>query len=286
MQTITYANVNGSLSLGANTTPYFLQNIEGVTGITVDILSQTAPFQQGTTYIRSDFRPRNITIRGLITATDYTTLNTRKRLIQNLFNPKLVSTITYTNDYFTAVSGCYPEMAPAFTQSDQSLYFQTFFVSLICPNPFWRDATAYGTWMSISIPKLKFDLELTDTYEFETNGTNRMTIDNVGDVETSVIIYFHGAAINPRVDNLTTGEHIKVTKTLADGEALVINTEFGNKSVLFDDGLTQTNAFGLIDLSSTFFQLQVGENILAYSADTGVETASVLVQYYTRYLGM
>ena len=70
-------------------------------------------------------------------------------------------------------------------------------------------------------------------------------------------------------------------------EKLIITTDFGNKKVIFDDGLgNQSNAFGLIDLNSTFFQLQVGDNEISYSADTGTTTAEVLIQWYNRFLGL
>ena len=52
------------------------------------------------------------------------------------------------------------------------------------------------------------------------------------------------------ISNETTGEYIKVNKSLAEGQKLIITTGFGNKKVIFDDGTTRSNAMGFIDLGS------------------------------------
>ena len=42
---------------------------------------------------------------------------------------------------------------------------------------------------------------------------------------------FNGPALNPCVYNKTTGEFIKVTTEILSDETLIINTEYGNKTV-------------------------------------------------------
>jgi len=285
MQSLTFENDRGIITIG-NSAPYFLQNIEGVSGLTANIQRQKSPFQDGVTYIDTYYNSRNIFLQLVIRADDYDTLNARKRALLNVFCARLPTELTYTNETYTKVIDCYVETTPSFSQPDKTKQSQTAFISLICAQPFWEDETESGETFSISLGKFSFPLQITEGYEIETEGINRTTIENVGDVETPVLITFEGPATNPTILNETTNEYIKVTKTLLTGEKLIINTEFGNKEVIFDNGSTQVNAFGLIDLNSTFFQLQTGNNIISYSADFGVNTATVNIRYRNRYVGI
>ena len=63
----------------------------------------------------------------------------------------------------------------------------------------------------------EFPIELDPYMEFETAG-NEITIDNIG-TGKPVVIEFNGPAVNPRVDNLTTGEFIKINRELQAGES-------------------------------------------------------------------
>jgi hypothetical protein len=285
MQSLTFENERGTITVG-NSKPYFLQSVDGVSGLTANTERQRSPFQDGSTYIDSRYNNRNIFLRIVITADDYDTLNTRKRTLANIFCARLSTKITYTNGTYTKTIDSYVETTPNFSQPDKTKQSQTAFISLICTQPFWQDETESGKTFSISLGNFIFPLNITEGYEIETEGINRVTINNEGDVETPVLITFEGPATNPTILNETTGEYIKVTKSLFAGEKLIINTEFGNKEVIFDNGSTQTNAFGLIDLNSTFFQLQTGNNVISYSADFGVDTATVNIKYRNRYVGI
>ncbi|MFC6038432.1 hypothetical protein ACFPYN_03085 [Paenisporosarcina macmurdoensis] len=99
---------------------------------------------------------------------------------------------------------------------------------------------------------------------------------------------FEGPATSPiRIENETTGEFIEVSQSLLAGEKLWISTEFGKKRVdrIAVDG-TRTNAFNYINLASTFFQLESGNNLLTYSTGEDFEKAPVTIKFYPRYLAV
>ena len=287
MQSITYTNTRGTLDIGL-TKPYILQRIEGISGLGADVISSKSPQQDGETYEASYMQKRNIVITGIIMAADYTTLNGLKRTVQNLFCPGISSTLSYTNETYTKECTVVSERSPIFSQGKQEKdrSYQVFIVSLIAHNPFFLDEDFTGETFSLSLGNFEFPWEIIADYEIETEGNNRVTLVNAGDVTTPVQIIFDGPATNPKITNETTGEFIEVTKVLLAGERLLIDTQFGNKSVIFDNGTTQTNAFSLIDLDSTFFQLEIGNNVISYSADFGVDTASVNIQYKNRFIGL
>ena len=90
---------------------------------------------------------------------------------------------------------------------------------------------------------------------------------------------------NPRITNLTTGEFIKVNRAIPVGYRLILDTSFGNKRVeiVAPDGVVQ-NAFHYIDLESTFFNLDVGENRFGFITEGG--NPEVYVEYKHRYLSV
>ena len=97
---------------------------------------------------------------------------------------------------------------------------------------------------------------------------------------------FHGPAVNPRVTNLTTGEYVQVNRTLTSDDILYISTMFRNKVVEIETENGREDAFNYIDLGTTFFYLQVGDNMLEYSTENDLNPQSVTISYRKRYLGV
>ncbi len=111
------------------------------------------------------------------------------------------------------------------------------------------------------------------------------TINNIGDVPAAIRAEFSGECQNPILINATTGEFIQVNTTLQEGEKLTINTAYGNKSVkhIAADGTIQ-DAYHLISVDSTFFELQTGTNRITFTSATG--TPEVFLYYYNWYVGV
>lgn len=105
-------------------------------------------------------------------------------------------------------------------------------------------------------------------------------------MDTPVLVEFHGPAVNPVVTNVTTGERIKVNCTLAEGEILEINTDFGVKSVYRVTGSNRESLNQVIDISSRFFWLRPGTNYLSYDSDNKETVHKVAITWHERYLGI
>lgn len=86
--------------------------------------------------------------------------------------------------------------------------------------------------------------------------------------------------------NLTTGEYVQVNRTLTSDDVLFINTAFRNKIVEIERNGIREDAFDYIDLGSTFFSLQLGDNLLQYSTQNDLNPQSVIIRYKKRYLGV
>jgi len=285
MQTLTFSNKNGSIIVGA-VAPYYLQVLDGISGLSAVFTDQKSPGQDGSRLVQTTFDKRYIAFTGYIKGTSQADLDEKRRIIQNLFNPKIESTLVYTNEYIEKQVTCRVTKTPVFT-ADQGTFYQVFIANIVCHNPFWEDCDTTGKTLSLQEGLFSFPWSFSDAWEIENTGTNRLEIDNTGDEETPVLITFKGAAVNPRILNETTGESIGINTTLLMGESLIINTENGNKFVIFDNGLTQVSAFGLINPTyKKFWKLATGVNIISYTADAGITTSNMLIQYKKRFIGL
>ena len=283
MDSIIITNQNGeSITLG-NQAPYFLESIDGVGEVQVTIESQKAPKQDGSTYLGNVLDNRAISIEGtIITKIGPAFVLEARRKMQRVLNPKLGEvTITYhQRDQVREIKGL-AETTPVFPsgQGSKGLYYQKFLLHLICHEPFWLDTYYESREMSYLMGGIRFKLRLPTIFSYR--GFKRRAV-NEGDVATPVEIEFKGPATNPTVNNLTTGEFIKVNRELGEEDVLTINTSFGQKYVRING----QNAFHYIDLDSVFWQLVPGENTLSYRSNNDSIKTRVTVKWKNRYVGL
>lgn len=279
MAKLTYTNERGQSLTFGDSAPLLVTKIDGLGSPANEIQIQKSPYQDGSSYLGSTLVERNITIEGVILAQDR---EPYRRQLLKTFNSKLRGTLIFERGSAQKEIDCIVETV-AFPSAMQE-NFQPFFISLLCPSPFWLDPYIESEELAAWIGGFSFVLTLPT--KFSEAGQER-TVRNDGDVETPVRIEFFGPATNPKISNLTVGEFIRIKRDLKSREKLVITTEFGNKSViLVDVDGRESNAFHYIDLESVFWGLVPGENVLRYDADAGVEQAKVLVTWRNRFLGV
>ena len=115
-----------------------------------------------------------------------------------------------------------------------------------------------------------------------------VNVNNPGDIETGMIIQFKakGACNNPSLFNVNTREFIKIKRNMVAGEVITVNTNYGEKRISqYLDGDT-SEFMNYLDLDSTFLQLQVGDNLFRYDAETNLNNLEVVIDYNPRYLGV
>lgn len=212
-----------------------------------------------------------------------------RREILQAFNPKMgQGRLIYEYGNVEKEIKAISELAPVFPDAGGFKdTMQSGLIQLYCPEPFWLDTFTESEEMADWVGGLMFPLQLPMMFAGRSSKQHTI-IHNAGDVETPIVFEFLGAATNPRIIKIDTGEYIQVNRTIKDNERLIINTEFGNKKVILKniDTGEEVNAFGWIDLGSTFFQLDVGDNLMSYSAESGQETAKVWIRWRNRYVGV
>ena len=287
MQRIIFTNSRGQSVELKSSAPFLLQSIDGLGDVDADIQTQKAPFQDGSTYIDSVLQERAISLEIAILATDKASLLQKRQFLASVFNPKLGKGILrYENGTTVREIEAVPDGVPTFPsgKGNRGPTFQKAIVNLLCTEPFWLDSFYTSKQMSFLMGGLSFPLFLGSRFS---QRSFKRILQNTGDVPTPVNITFYGPAVNPIIKNNTTGEFIRVNRELGENDKLIIDTTFGKKSVVIEDeNGVQTNVFNWIDLESSFFQLQVGDNELEYNSNNDSTKSRVIISYKNRYLSV
>ena len=290
MRVLTYTNPSGT-TLTLSQTPYLITKLSGIDAPRLAVQEKFAPYQDGSTYIDALFQPRDIVVEGAISGSpvDLTDIATARRALVAALTPKSgIGTLTYTWDGGSFAIAAIPVSSPVLPNKLATEPFQRFQITFHCPDPYWRSVAA----TNLSVVYLGYSLEFpAGGIEFVPGGIllselggikgQMQNITIVGDVPSPVTLVFYGPADNPKITNNTTGEYIRIEKTLATGEAITVTTDFGNKTVTIGG----VNAMQYLDLSSIFFLLQPGINQLQFDEDGTNVGSSAAITYYDRYIG-
>lgn len=161
-------------------------------------------------------------------------------------------------------------------------------ISIICPNPFFYSSGADGSNTTVFYgidPMFEFPFSNESLYDAllemgSIQNQHEKVITYNGDAEIGVTITIHaiGEASNITIYNTGTREIMKIDTDklsaltgsgIIAGDDIVICTVKGNKSIkLLRSGKT-TNILNCLDKNTDWFQLAKGDNIFAYTAQSG-----------------
>ena len=261
---------------------YKLINIEGISSseYSVDIVNN-AQFDGGTVKSKR-VESRLITITAEYPSTEDT--ETRRQSLIRFFNPYLTGKL-YVN--YSGVKRVINYEVAGFKDSRENLYDPLkFIINLICPNPFFKDEREFSKNMAGKINSITVPFTIPASGMMMSTKVLRQeaTIINNGDKNTGLIISFmaKGEVSNPKIENLTTGKFLRIVVDLMPGDILTINTNKGNKRI----ELNGKNISQKMDRSSSFIDMQVGENILKYSADKGYTNLNVYPKWTAEFFGV
>lgn len=178
-------------------------------------------------------------------------------------------------------------------------------ISIICPNPFFYSAGENGINTTIFYgvkPLFEFPFRNESLYEKLLlmgeirNETERVVMYN-GDAEIGITITIHaiGEASNITIYNTGTREVMRIDteklekftgSEIIAGDDIIICTIKGKKSIsLLRNGKT-TNILNCLDKNADWFQLAKGDNIFAYTAETGSSNLQFRIENRIVYEGV
>jgi len=285
IEEVVFTNARGQSIKLSNRRPFLLQSVVGKADVGADIQTQKAPYQDGNSFIDSLLQPRSIALNVSILADSQDRLLQHRQLLASVFNPKLgPGKLVYSKGDVKREIQAVVENVPVFAigRENNGMRFQRTIINLLCPSPFWEDIASENYKLEDFVGNFRFKFHF--PVRFATRGDSRILL-NKGDVPTPIVVEFRGASVNPKITNVTTGEFIRVNRTIPPGYKLVLDTSFGNKRVeiVAPDGVVE-NAFHYIDLDSTFFSLDVGETKFGFITEGG--NPEVYVEYKHKYLSV
>jgi len=282
--TITYTNTGGESLTLRQSKPFFLTKLDGTGTTRQTVNTFQAPEQDGAFFISSALDMRNITLEGTVVAdTPDEAYELRRRLLY-VFTPKKQGMFFYRGKQIP----CVVEEA-ALTASSRERA-PNFFISLLCPSPFFETPDEVRVELAAWESKFEFALEIPPSgIEFGVRQPSQIiTVDNIGDVACGCKIVFKalGTVQNPEIMNVDTGEYIRINKTMAAGEEIHVYTHFAGKRIVNLVGQAEQNAFHFLDVGSTFIQLAAGRNVLRYNASVNMDLLECTVMYRPQFLGV
>lgn len=170
----------------------------------------------------------------------------------------------------------------------------SFIVDLTCPNPYWTDIELNKKQIALWKGDFHFPLVIPINRGI-TMGHREpsliVNVNNKGNVKTGMIIEFfaRGTLSNPSLFNVNTREFIKINKGMVAGEKFIINTNVGKKKILQELNGATTDILNYLDIiggGDTFLQLDVGDNLFRYNADSNLDNLEVNIYFSPQYLGV
>lgn len=267
---------------------FFLISLDGAYSVSNNVTTSENTFTDGSTYQGSTTKQRNIVITTEFDE-DY---QSRRDFLYKSFKPKSPGTLYYTENDEKRQIDYYVEGI----EIDEKGVCRNAVISLICPDPFFKDPADTTVTMAGWEPCFEFIHEFTDELEefsvriaeLVKDIENDSAADHIG---IEVLIEAQGAVKNPALYHTQQDIHIQIGTddypfNMEPGDVVKITTGTNEKNVyLIKDG-TETKINEYLEEESEFIQLIHGKNTFIYDAAAGVDYLNVTIKYRFRYLGV
>lgn len=279
-------NTSGqSITLTQNESNFQVYQIDGLNPPTAQINVSTIAGMDGSKYNSSRLNERNLVIyvklRGNVEA--------NRLLLYSYFPTSQWCKIYYENGSRNVYIEGYVETNEVNSFTNNEIMQ----VSIVCPNPYFKDAQLIIDDISKVIQKFKFpfSININEPIPYSTIELEQVkNIVNASESETGLIInaQFGGEVDELEIRNTVTGESLTLNYSFEENDTLVIDCNKGSKAItLIRDGVAY-NLIPYLQRGSTFFQLRTGDNKFTYLADEGVSDQLVSIQFshYNVYRGV
>ena len=163
-------------------------------------------------------------------------------------------------------------------------------VSILCPEPYFKKAEEIINDMSLIIDSFYFPFAIEDagvTFS-EYAEINEKVVTNEGDIKNGMIIELKavGPVLNPKIFNRDTLEFFGLNFTMQAGDFITISTIKGSKTVYLLRNGENINIFNFIMKDIIWLQLEPGDNVFTFEAESGTEYLEVSFKHRDNYEGV
>lgn len=286
MERFTYVNGYGKSIVIDYNGPNVLLGYEGLSSAEIIPRVTKGHKQIGNTLQDTSMGVRIITITYAVEASSLYDAYSRGIDNASAFNPLAgEGVLTYQNDAVQRSIRCSVTATPDKGERNGTLI--EYVVELTAQQPLFFDPIETVCMVQDFVGGLRFPIRFDPTIRFARRGDALNTL-ITGDVPSPIRVEFRGGCTNPRITNVNTGEFIRIgftgkDITLQDGQKLVVNTAYGNKTVNLiraDGSIVAVDDY--IDDNSTFFAIPVGAGKITFIADSGSPEAYIAYRnWYT-----
>lgn len=279
-RTYSITDYDSTVAINFDSKAYVASTVD-LGSIDASLASYQGAGQAGSTITARQLGTRDISISGHIIADSPEVMRSRKAALQKVVSP--------TSDFWLVVDGTHRILctATATVEYPSEWYrnneqLTSFTIDATCALPFFQtlgpqEASISGWVKDFHFPYVN---PLGDKFTFGHKSESKIVdLVNESEVETGMLITFKaigGSIVNPSLENVDTGERLRLGATMQAGEEVEIDTSYGSKSVR--NVTAGKNWLQLFDLSSTWLQMPVGHSSFKYdfdAASTGTLECSV-----------
>lgn len=281
---------------------FLIKSVTGLGPVKANVNTTEVVTNDGSMFNSARLSQRNIVFQLAFVDTVYgeTIEDVRQKSYKYFPAKKSVEIVIETDNRYVKIKGYVESNEPDIFSSQEGTQ-----ISIICPDPYFYSAGEDGNNVTdfytidpvfefpFSNESLTEPLLVFGEIQIKTEGV----ITYHGDSEIGVVIYIHaiGKATNINIYNTETREVMSINtdrleqltgKGLVASDDIVINTAKGEKSItLVRDGVSY-NILNCLDKNTDWFSLSKGDNIFAFTAETGVTNLQFRIENQVIYEGV
>lgn len=280
VSSITFTNKNGDTVTFAQDRHFRLSNGFDLSALNATI-NQSSSTKNGATYQSTKLESRDFDIGFFVyrNSNDQAWMEEKRHELFKIFNPlknpiRIDFVTKAGKEYYIVAELTSTPSLPQGFENDNKVW-QKGLLQFTASDPFIYEKNEIKTDIALWMANMEFPLEVFEE-GIEIGYRSQSLIVNVqnnGSDDTGMLIRFKALSevINPLLLNVNTYEQLKLRFTMQAGDVIEISTYKGNRTAILIRNNVRTNIFGKIELSSTFLQLRVGDNLFRYDVDEGLD---------------
>lgn len=269
-KTFRYVNSLGDTIVFDYDHGYIISKPQGIDTIAVTANTAQGIGQVGATVQSKAIQSRPITITGKVVGDSQQAL---KDALVTAVRPDLTGVLYAGENHIDVVVTASPTIGAAG-------FGAPFQLGLLAPYPYWVSGKTKSHQLRGVQKGFKFPWNMTKTYYFgKIIVLKYIILQNRGqfDVPFTLEINCIGeTANNVGIENMLTGEILRLEKTLVENERVIIKTSHGRTTVTSSkDG----DCRGALALESTLYRIHTGDNAWKPTADSGLANVEMSVSF-------
>jgi len=237
-----------------------ITKVDGLTSVSVSFSTSQGFGQVGTTIQGESIEDKSILIEGTMLGQS---TEMREQLLKTVV-PGVGGRLTFDNKWFVDVR---VKTSPDIERKKYNSEFQFKFLAAY---PYWRLLEQTSTMLSGIESKFRFPVNYSTPHTFGVRKAEAYKdAYNSGSVPIpfKILFYAKTTVTNPQIINVKTLKFIRIEKTMTAGEIITIDMTTTPVSITSTISNVTSNAVKYFDIDSTFFKLELGENLITSDAD-------------------